>query len=470
MFQRMSCNDERKSIIITSATFKGCFFISNLAKNISVMLQQFQHHITTTFSFLKGKKIVLAVSGGIDSMVLMHLLMRSGYTFSVAHCNFQLRGQESDKDEEFVKMTCQEHYIPYFINRFETQKYADLHKKSIQIAARELRYNWFDELMHTNGYDFLLTAHHIDDSAETFLINFTRGTGLEGLTGIPQQNKNILRPLLPFSREEIERYAQENSVSWREDSSNASDKYFRNKIRHHILPILKELNPHFLNSFQQTLIHLQEAQCLVEEASSMVYEDVVEEKNDEKRFDLNKLQKLPHKTTYLYQWLKPYGFTAWNDIFDLTEAQSGKQIFSEDYRLLKDRDYLILSKKSEPQNESYKIEEELKQIDFPINLRLSDQSHITSHSKGTIFVDKLSLKFPLILRKWQEGDYFYPSGMQGKKKVSKYFKDEKFSLIDKEKTWLLCSENEIIWIINHRADQRFLANEKTQHILKIEVL
>lgn len=435
------------------------------------MLQRLQNHIQQNFSFLSGKKLLLAVSGGIDSMVLVDLFSKMNFEISIAHCNFQLRGNESKQDEIFVKTQSEKYNINIFLKYFETEIYAQTNKLSIQQAARKLRYNWFYKLLEREGLDYLLTAHHLDDSLETFLINFTRGTGIDGLTGIPEQNGKILRPLLIFSREEIENYATSNNISWREDSSNASDKYFRNKIRHHVIPVLKELNPSLLESFENTVKNLSGINSLVKDALASNFKNIANKKNDAIYFDIDKLIELENYKSYLYEWLKPFDFSDWHSIYDLIHNQSGKQIFSENYRLLKDRNQLIVSKKKiNNHKEVFLISEDENSILKPLNLSICNQSYISNPSESCIFVNKEKLKFPLKLRKWQEGDYFYPSGMQGKKKVSKYFKDEKLSLLDKENTWLLCSENEVIWIINYRADQRFLANNNTQQILKIELL
>lgn len=432
------------------------------------MLIKFQNHITTNFPQLKDKKLLLAVSGGIDSMVLLDLFYKLRFDICVAHCNFQLRGKESEGDELLVRETCQDRYIPYFIETFHTTEFANEKKLSIQLAARKLRYDWFHELLSENQLDYLVTAHHLDDNVETFLINFTRGTGLEGLTGIPAQNENVIRPLLPFSREEIENYALENKIQWREDSSNASDKYFRNKLRHDIVPILKELNTGFLDSFQNTLNHLQQAESLVNDASKLVFEKVVEEKENQLEIHLKPLLEFQNYKAYLYQWLKKYGFSAWNDIYDLVEAQSGKQVFSETHILLKDREKLILSeRKSTDKSEVFIIESIESKVNIPLKLRFSKAVNIFETDSNCIFVDENKLKIPLTIRKWQEGDYFYPSGMNGKKKLSKYFKDEKYSLLDKENQWLLCSENQIVWVIGKRADSRFTSKETTQNNIKI---
>ncbi|UOK41543.1 MULTISPECIES: tRNA lysidine(34) synthetase TilS [Flavobacterium] len=433
------------------------------------MLQKLQNHLNKDLPFLKGKKLLLAVSGGIDSMVLVHLLHQLQFDVSVAHCNFNLRRDESNGDEEFVKSFCKNLNIGFFVNNFDTKRYADLHKLSIQVAARQLRYNWFNELLEKEGFDYLLTAHHLDDSIETFLINFTRGTGLDGLTGIPQQNDKIIRPFLIFTREEIENYSKENQIEWREDSSNVSDKYLRNKLRHKVIPILKELNPGFSDSFLQTIENLQQSESMIDDASRIVYRKVVEDVDDQKRINLSKLMVLPNYQAYLYQWLKPFGFKAWKDIYDLVEAQSGKQVFSERYRLLKDRDTLILTEKKEFEKEVYAVYEEAENSKIPLKISVCDKEDIAYGNKDIIFVDKDTLKFPLEFRKWEEGDYFYPFGITGKKKLSKYFKDEKFSLIEKENTWLLCSENLVVWLVGKRADRRFSVNEKTQTIIKIEL-
>lgn len=434
------------------------------------MLFKFQKHLSENLPFLREKKLLLAISGGIDSIVLAQLLRQSGFAISLAHCNFNLRGGESDGDEQFVRNFATENSLELFVTHFDTERFAQDNKLSIQLAARQLRYIWFHQLLEENHLDFILTAHHLDDNLETFLINFTRGTGLEGLTGIPIQNDKIVRPLLNFSRQEIENFAFENKIEWREDSSNASDKYLRNKLRHDIVPILKSLNSSFLNSFQDTLSHLNQSKSLAEDASVLVYKQVVTEKENQKFFRLFDLKRLPNYEAYLFEWLRPFGFTAWKDISNLTEAQSGKFILSEKFRLLKDRDFLILEPIPEKDERIYEIEDDAA-IDFPIKLKLETVFQLDKTSNpAAIYVDKEKLKFPLTVRKWQEGDYFCPAGIDGKKKVSKYFKDEKFSLSEKENTWLLVSDHEIVWIIGKRQDRRFYSKNNTTPILKIALL
>lgn len=435
------------------------------------MLAKLQKHIAHDFPFLEQKKLFLAVSGGLDSMVLVHLFQQLDFEIAILHCNFQLRGLESFGDQNFIQNYAQQNNIPIFITQFDTTAFAKDYKLSTQVAARELRYSWFYEQLEANNFDYLLTAHHADDTIETFLINLTRGTGLEGLTGIPKQNDKVIRPLLCFTRQEIEHYAKENKIEWREDSSNASDKYLRNKIRHHLIPILKELNPNFMDSFQNTQNYLQDAQMLVEDASIMVYQQVAKQEEEAIFFDLNQLKKLPNYKSYLYQWLNEFGFTAWDDIYDLVDSQSGKQVFSAEFRLLKDRDFLILSPLNAIDEEAeYNIDSSQNQINIPLNLSFSKVTDISIGSNTTIFVDEDTLQFPLVLRHWKEGDSFQPFGMNGKsKKVSKLFKDEKLSLIDKENVWLLCSGTEIVWIIGMRQDDRFRITNTTKNLLKIQL-
>jgi tRNA(Ile)-lysidine synthase len=377
---------------------------------------------------------------------------------------------ESFEDQNFVQNYAEANEIKLFVTQFDTEAFAKDYKLSTQVAARELRYNWFYELLETENFDYVLTAHHADDNLETFLINLVRGTGLDGLTGIPAQNGNVIRPLLIFSRQEIEQYAKENNIYWREDSSNASDKYLRNKIRHNLVPILKELNTDFSSSFHKTQVYLQESKMMVEDASIMVYQQVAKEIGGDIHFDLDKLQQLPNYKSYLYQWLYEFGFSAWEDIYDLVESQSGKQVFSNEFRLLKNRDFLILSPlNTKSEKEEYYIPKDQKEINIPLNLSFSKVADISIASNTTIFVDEDKLHFPLVLRRWKEGDAFQPFGMEGKsKKVSKIFKDEKLSLIDKWNTWLLCSDDTIVWIIGIRQDERFKIEKTTKNRVQIQ--
>ncbi len=432
------------------------------------MVPKFQNHISQNFQFLFKKKLIIATSGGIDSMVLLHLFKNLNYEIAIAHCNFQLRGLESFEDQNFVHDYAVANEIPIFVTQFDTENFAKDYKLSTQVAARNLRYDWFHELLKTENYNFILTAHHADDNLETFIINLSRGTGLDGLVGIPSQNDKVIRPLLTFSRQEIENYAKENDIKWREDSSNASDKYLRNKIRHNIIPQLKELNENFLESFLKTQKYLKESQTMVEDATIMIYQQVAKEVGDDIHFDLLKLKTLPNFRSYLYEWLQEFGFSAWNDIYDLVDSQSGKVIYSNDYQLLKNRNYLILSPISEYDDEVYFIEKNQLEVKIPINLSICQVDAISNTNQNTIFVDAEKLSFPLQIKKWNEGDSFQPFGMNGSsKKVSKFFKDEKLSILEKQKIWILISDNQIVWIIGLRQDERFKIENSTKNKLQI---
>jgi len=431
-----------------------------------------QKHLQNNYPNIWDSKLLVAVSGGIDSMVLLDLLHKLKLNIAIAHCNFQLRGEESNQDKEFVASVAQKNNIPFFLKDFNTTTFAEAHKLSIQLAARKLRYDWFFELKQQYGFDYIVTAHHLDDSLETFFINLTRATGLEGLLGI-RENESVIRPLLNFSKNNIQQYAVENQLAWREDASNASDKYLRNKIRHHLIPMLKEINPEFLQAFQKTRENLQATQNFINEISSKILNEILVEEKNIISLDINKLSHFHNKQFILYQWLAPYGFRAWNDICDLLDAQSGKFVESENYRLLKNRNELLLSSKNNlPTEEEFSIQEGKNEVNHPIKLRISEVDTISEiNNPNIIYVDKKLLIFPLSFRKWQKGDYFYPYGMNGqKKKVSKFFKDEKLSLFEKENTWLLCSNNQIVWIVGKRLDHRFAVSNQTISILKIEFL
>jgi len=438
--------------------------------------EQFSEHINSHFSFLKDKKLLIAVSGGVDSVVITQLLHQLNFTISAAHCNFRLRGVRSDEDENFVKKLAKQLRIPVFTKSFETGKIAQQEKLSIQLAARKLRYDWFHELLAKNELDYIITAHHADDNLETFLINTVRGTGLDGLTGIPTKNGNIIRPLLPFTKEQIENYAKDNAIDWREDSSNAEINYLRNKIRHKIIPVLKELNPGLLTSFGQTIENLKGSRQIIDDRIQDIQKTlVIPAEAGIHKINIEHLKNLNNPKAYLYELLKQYGFTEWNDVTNLVEAQSGKQVVSKTHRLLKDREFLLLTGLAavNTTEKEYNItdKEEYLTIDnFEIRLTKQKTYNPQLSIANLIYLDLDKLKFPLVVRKWKNGDYFYPLGMQGKKKVSKFFKDEKMSIVQKENSWLLCSNNEIVWVIGKRLDDRYKVVDGTTNILKIEII
>mgnify|MGYP001572914357 FL=1 len=438
------------------------------------MFNAFKNLLNNQFSFLKETSVLVAVSGGLDSMVLTHLCKNAGLNFALAHCNFKLRSDESDGDEDFIKVYAENHNLDVFTTHFETDLVAQTTKKSIQMAARQLRYEWFESLQNQHGFEYVLTAHHADDNLETFLINLSRGTGLDGLTGIPEINGSVVRPLLEFSRDEILDFATHEHIKWREDGSNQNTKYLRNKLRHSVIPLLKELNPSFMDRFESTQAHLKDTKSLLEDYMLEVEDRVIESiQEDQIIYNIDKIQSLNNSKAYLFQLLKTYNFTDWKEISSLMNAQSGKQIVSSSHRLLKNRSQLILSKLNQTETTSISIDASQSLVSIPnkaFDLKMEVVTSIGPKEQDVVYLDFKSLKFPLTLRNWTPGDYFCPSGMHGKKKLSKYFKDEKFSLIEKENTLIIYSGDAVVWVIGRRADQRFIAIETSPKILKISIL
>jgi len=448
------------------------------------MKAELKEHINAKFSFLYDKNLLIAISGGIDSVVLTHLLHKLHFKISLAHCNFSLRGKESNEDEEFVKELGEKLEVQTHTIKFETEAYAEEKGISTQMAARDLRYSWFQKIAKENNIDYIVTGHQKDDVLETFFINLTRGTGLDGLTGIPEIQGNIVRPFMLFSRNDILIYAAKKKILWREDRTNSSIRYVRNKIRHKIIPVLKELNPNLLETFYNTLENLKGSQQIVKDRVQNVKEKMTKIHKNELHFSIDELKNLSNPKIYLFEILKEYGFTEWNDVADLLECQSGKQVLSKTHRLLKDREVLILSEiLQQKEIEHFEIFENTTEINVPIALKFetitipfdtkNHQNKVLEElifdDKNTISIDFDNLEFPLIFRKRQKGDFFFPIGLNGKKKVSKFFKDEKLSLIDKENAWLLCSKNDIVWVVGMRLDDRFKVTKSTSKILKITV-
>tara|TARA_R110002020_G_scaffold179365_4_gene372921 strand:- start:80468 stop:81778 length:1311 start_codon:yes stop_codon:yes gene_type:complete len=432
------------------------------------VLQAFKSHINTTFPNLNSNKLLLAVSGGLDSMVLLHLCKASGLNIAIAHCNFNLRGKESDADTLLVKKEADRLQITCHIEYFNTESYAADNKVSIQIAARELRYHWFDEVIKEFDYNYVLTAHHLNDDVETFIINLTRGTGLDGLSGIPKVNNTIIRPLLPFSREEIHTYALAEKIIWREDTSNASDKYLRNSIRHHIIPKLEDLNPVFLDNFKRTQHHLQQSSKLIEDYTNVLFKTLVTHTDKGFSISLTKLNDFENHDAILYQLLKAFKFKDWSSVYALKDAQSGKQIFSETHRLIKHQNALLLSVNEALHSETVTVEAEAKTVSFPLGtLEFNKVEALAKLKKHIAYVDADALQYPLTIRRWQAGDNFQPFGMNGKKKLSDFFKDEKLSLPQKENSYVLTSNNRIVWVIGHRIDHRFRITKLTKQITQI---
>lgn len=439
------------------------------------MLDRFQNYIQKNNLCLKTDKILLGVSGGIDSIIMFHLFRLSGYHFAVAHCNFRLREQESDEDEEFVENLAENFNIPFFNTRFNTKAIATDEGISIQMAARDLRYEWFEEIRKSKGYEYIAIAHNSDDQIETFIINLTRGTGIKGLTGIKNKSGKIIRPLLFASRKEILDFALQNSFLYREDSSNSSKKYARNLIRHDVISLLEKINPAFRQVMVENIKRLKETEQIFTQAILEKYKLVVSNLNNTILLNIEELKKLDPVETYLHEFLKPFGFsnTQVNDIVSVFDSEPGKQFITSTHRLIKDRENLILEEISVQPGKMFYINENDIKLEHPVALRIErieiDDYFTIEKSSATGQFDLDKISFPLTIRKWQKGDYFMPLGMKNLKKVSDFFIDQKLSLSEKENTWILESGNKIVWIIGLRPDERFKVTSDTKSILKIHL-
>jgi tRNA(Ile)-lysidine synthase len=423
----------------------------------------------------KSGKILLAVRGGADSVVMAELFFRAGYKFGIVHCNFRLRAEESDADEKFVReLALKKYKIPFFVKRFDTKKFAEQHKLSIQEAARELRYAYFEEIRKKEHFSSIATAHHADDSIETFFINLLRGSGISGLSGIPVKQKNIIRPLLFAFRNEIEAYAEKNNITFRTDSSNKDSKYLRNKIRNKLMPVMEQIYPQYRNAVNTSITNLRNTEAIYRsylEKISLLKTN----KNGLLTISIKELKKLAPSSHYLFEFISAFGFNKYvcEDICNSLDEVSGKIFLSPTHRLVKDRENLIIEKRNtEEPGQVFFLNEDAKQISIPVKLKLTVKKSpcLTTFSadKNVALLDKDKLVFPLTIRKWQKGDYFYPLGMKGKKKLSDFFTDQKFSVIDKANTWLLCSEDKIAWVIGWRIDDHFKINARTQNILEVK--
>ena len=403
-------------------------------------------------------------------MVLVHLMAEIGLDFAIAHCNFQLRGEESNKDEEFVEALAKNLDCKYYIKHFDTGKYVSRSKQSVQMVARDLRYQWFMALIEEHNEDYLLTAHHADDSLETFLINLSRGTGIKGLIGIPERSGSILRPLLPFSRQEISLYARNKNISWREDSSNLEKYYLRNQIRHDIIPSLKKLNPAFLENFNQTQSNLRDVSTIFKKHIEKLKAAIFIPYGTGWKIPVMALEELVPLDGYLHALFADYGFKEWANVKELLSASSGKQLLSDKYRLIRDRQELILAPILQKKYETFNFRPVTGRVQGPVPMDIDSVRDISKRSKNIIYVDKETLNHRLEVRKWKKGDYFYPLGMKGRKLISKFFKDEKFNAIQKEEQWLLFSGDKLVWIIGHRADDRFKVQPQTKEILRFQLV
>jgi tRNA(Ile)-lysidine synthase len=440
-----------------------------------MLLEKFNRFVKSQKWFSADTRVLLAVSGGVDSSVMMHLFNHAGIFCAIAHCNFRLRGKESDDDEIFVKEQAANLNLQFFVTRFDTEAFAAENHLSIQMAARELRYGWFEKVACANNFDFIAVAHNRDDTLETFFINLGRGTGINGLTGIPVASGKIIRPLLFAGRAEIEKYAEEKNIHFREDSSNASDKYLRNFMRHNIIPLFEDAFPHFRNSLSQNLEKLSDARILFQYAINLLIADIVRQENNLLYIDIPQLLKAPAPKTVLFEILRQYSFSSASidEIFQLTQAIPGKQFYSSTHKLVKDRECFIVSKPDHEHQTKFYIEENTTTINRPLNLSFEvlDIDEVTIDRNAAVAqLDYKKLTYPLILRKWHAGDYFIPLGMSNMKKLSNFFIDIKLSIVDKENTWLLISGDQIAWIAGRRIDDRFKVTEETKVVLKIVMM
>jgi tRNA(Ile)-lysidine synthase len=444
-------------------------YLCNIITRIEVLITAFNTHIVSQFPALADQKILVACSGGLDSMVLLHLFKSLGFTIGVAHCNFTLRKEESDNDLAFVAATALQLKTPIFTKVFQTKNYAKEQGLSTQVAARELRYTWFNSIADTHGYDLIATGHHADDDLETFFINLSRGTGLRGLSGIPEQNQRVIRPLLPFSSAQILEFAKKQGLFWREDSSNQKRDYLRNKLRLDVLPAFKEVNKTVLLNFKQTQQHLKDSEALLEDYITLVTKLVVTQQDTGFEIDIHQLEALPNTKALLFELLYPFGFTDFKAISTLLESEVGKKVLSKEYVLFKDRNLLVIRQKNIKRDDHvYFINSEQVKSTVPLALTFTPVNKVGVFDSTILYVDAAKLAYPLKIRAWGAGDIFQPFGMKGKKKLSKFFKDEKLSLTAKECIWVLESGTDIVWLIGLRADDRFKVTGTTQEVLKIE--
>lgn len=439
------------------------------------MFDRFIKNINQKQLIEPAQKVLLAVSGGIDSMVLFHLFEKSGLEYGIAHCNFQLRGDESDGDENFVREQVQQHGIPAFFESFDTREYADLKGISIEMAARELRYGFFERIRIENHYDYIVTAHHQDDLIETFFLNLSRKTGIKGLTGIKEIKGKVLRPLLFASRAEIEQYAAQNYIEYREDSSNNEDVFQRNFLRLKILPLFSELNPSFKKNFLASVQNLKAAEEVYLGSMNAEKVKVRTTEGEKARISIFELKHSLYPETLLHEILSEYGFNSAviDEVYQSLETESGKQFYSKTHRVVKDREDLFISRMAvEEEEKLYYIEENDIELFAPMNLAIEKLNAVDFEiirDSRVACINRDEVNFPLLIRKWKHGDYFQPLGMTGFKKLSDFFIDQKIPLHEKENTWLLCSGKKIIWIMGHRLDNRFKVTPETEQVLKIEI-
>lgn len=438
------------------------------------MVEELKRFIHKHQLFEEGDSILLAVSGGMDSMVMCDLFHRAGFSFGIAHCNFSLRGGESDEDEEFVRQSAEKMKVLFASVRFYTRKHAEDKGISIQMAARELRYEWFVKTAAEKGYDFIATAHHLDDQIETFFINLNRLSGIAGFHGIFPKKDKIIRPMLFCDRQRIAEYAASRKIVYREDSSNNETKYLRNKIRHEIIPLFRQINPEFNTILTGNIQRLRETEIIFRQHIEQVRKTLIRKQKNQVIIPIEELQKLEPLATYTFELLCRYGFnfSTASDIATSLDRDPGITWFSPEYRLIKDRTHLILTPLQEHREENvFEIPLSAKKVNEPVHLVFSilprDHDFEIDNSPFTANLDLNKLEFPLTIRKWRKGDTFHPFGSGHRKKLSDFFTDNKFSIADKENIWLLCSGDDIIWVIGKRINHKYRITSATKEVYMI---
>ena len=420
-----------------------------------------------------AKRLLVAVSGGPDSIVLLDALCRERFSVVIAHCNFHLRGEASNEDALFVQQLANKYQVPYCQADFDTEKVAEERKVSIEMAARDLRYEWFEQMADEHDCDLIAVAHNADDVVETFFLNLTRGSGLQGLSGMAELRGRVVRPLLKVSRKQIMEYIAEYQLQYRIDATNLETIYTRNKLRHNILPQFEEINPSFLDTMHNNMRFISSAQNIVEAYAAEAYERVVTVRGERILFDLQELRKCQGIDTLLFLWLTPYGFSS--DVVmqlysSLDEKLSGKQFFSATHRVVVEREYLECTMHNVQcimHNAQCTIDKTQITINEPIKLEIQELDIVDFQlikSSNVACLDADKLQYPLRLRRWQQGDWFIPFGMKGRKKLSDFFVDKKFTTSDKEQLWLLVSGDDIVWVVGHRVDARFAVTDRTNRV------
>ena len=435
------------------------------------MFNAFIKHIHTQHLFTAKHRLLLAISGGIDSVVLAHLLKMGDYQFELAHCNFQLRGKESTLDEKFCRALAELFHVPFYTTTFAVEPYAKDHKLSTQMAARNLRYQWFDDLVKKHSFDFVLTAHHANDSMETFFINLSRGTGINGLKGIPERNGHLVRPMLCFTKKEIELFAKKEKLKFRLDKSNLENKYERNFIRHEILPKFLHLNPNFEATFINNIKRLSEETSLLHEHLRHKKESICVNKQSLTYISKNKLKGEEQCNTLLNYLLKPYGFneTQQTDIYKHVMANTGigSNFYTSKYHLSIDRNDLIISPVVTEPTESIKIKS-LGEFVSKAGFHVIRVKKLGPSKKNEIYLNLNKLIFPITIRGVTRGDKFKPFGMKGFKLVSDFFKDQKLNYFEKQNSKVMLNSNEeIIWVVGHRSDDRYKITAGDSNLVKL---